>query len=31
MIEGYDRTPRGRVDAEVCKACGELLSQKVIR
>lgn len=31
MIEGYDSTPRGRIDAEVCNQCGEVVNQKVIR
>jgi hypothetical protein len=30
-VEGYSDTPRGRIDAEVCNQCGEVLSQKVIR
>jgi hypothetical protein len=30
-IEGYDRTPRGRVDVELCEDCNEVLSRKVVR
>ena len=30
-IEGYDRTPRGRVDVELCEDCDKLLSWKVLR
>jgi len=31
VVEGIDRTPRGRIDAEVCNQCGEVLNKKIIR
>ncbi|WP_373399671.1 hypothetical protein V8V91_08440 [Algoriphagus halophilus] len=31
VIEGYDTTPRGRIDAEVCNQCGKVLGKRIIR
>jgi hypothetical protein len=31
ISEGFDTCARGRIDAEVCRACGKVLGKKIVR
>ena len=31
ISEGFDTCTRGRIDAEVCRACGKVLGKKIVR